>query len=273
MLMRCFTPTFHIFKEIHVSRFTGKVVLVTGGAQGIGAACARRLASEGADVAVNGRKSDARADALLAELKSMGRQAVFLAADMSRPAEVAAMMEQARTTLGPLDVLVNNAGVERRSDFWDTSEEDYDLVMNTNVKSVFFSTQAFVRQCRAAHRGGAVVNLSSVHEEIAFPHFASYAASKGAVRMLTRDLATELAPLGVRINNVAPGAIATPINRHLVETPELLRPLERKIPLGRLGKVDEVAAVVAFLASDEAAYVTGSTYFVDGGLTYSYSEQ
>jgi glucose 1-dehydrogenase len=115
--------------------------------------------------------------------------------------------------------------------------------------------------------------MSSVHEELAFPHFASYCASKGAVRMLTRDLAGELAPMGIRINNVAPGAIATPINKHLMETPALLLPLQQKIPLGRLGQPEEVAGLVAFLASDEAAYVTGSTYFIDGGLTVSYTEQ
>jgi glucose 1-dehydrogenase len=254
-------------------RFTGKTALVTGSTQGIGAACARRLASEGADIVLNGRLQDGDGHAMIAELEAMGRRAVFFPADISKPAEFAAMVEQAVAALGPLDVLVNNAGVERSSDFWDTTEAEYDFVMDTNVKGMFFGTQAFVRQCRAAKRGGAVVNMSSVHEELAFPHFASYCASKGAVRMLTRDLAGELAPLGIRINNVAPGAIATPINKHLMETPELLIPLQRKIPLGRLGQPEEVAAVVAFLASDEASYVTGSTYFIDGGLTVAYTEQ
>ncbi|MES2188337.1 MAG: glucose 1-dehydrogenase [Pseudomonadota bacterium] len=254
-------------------RFTGKTALVTGSTQGIGAACARRLASEGADIVLNGRLQDGDGHEMIAEIQSLGRRAVFFPADISKPAEFAAMVEQAVAALGPLDVLVNNAGVERRSDFWDTTEAEYDLVMNTNVKGIFFGTQAFVRQCQAAKRGGAVVNMSSVHEELAFPHFASYCASKGAVRMLTRDLAGELAPLGIRINNVAPGAIATPINKHLMETPELLIPLQRKIPLGRLGQPEEVAAVVAFLASDEASYVTGSTYFIDGGLTVAYTEQ
>ena len=256
-----------------MTRFSGKSVLVTGSTSGIGAACARRLASEGADVVINGRKESTDSAALVAELQALGRRAVFVAADVGSAAAATGLVEQAIAALGGLDILVNNAGVERASDFWDTTEADYDLVMDTNVKGMFFGTQAFVRHCRAEGKPGAVVNMSSVHEELAFPHFASYCASKGAVRMLTRDLANELAPLGIRINNVAPGAIATPINQKLMDTPALLKPLLAKIPLGRLGKAEEVAGLVAFLASDEAGYVTGSTYFLDGGLTVSYSEQ
>jgi len=256
-----------------MTRFSGKSVLITGSTSGIGAACARRLAKEGADVVVNGRKDGDDARALVAELQALGRKAAFVAGDVGSARGAADLVEAAIAALGGLDVLVNNAGVERRSDFWDTTEEDYDLVMDTNVKGMFFGTQAFVKHCRAAGKPGSVVNMSSVHEELAFPHFASYCASKGAVRMLTRDLAGELAPLRIRINNVAPGAIATPINQHLMDTPELLEPLKKKIPAGRLGQPDEVAGVVAFLASDEAAYVTGSTYYIDGGLAVAYTEQ
>lgn len=256
-----------------MARLTGKTALVTGSTQGIGAACALRLASDGADVVLNGRDPKQPPQELLDRIQALGRKAVYLAADIGGAAGAAGLVEQAVQALSRLDILVNNAGVERRADFWDVTEADYDLVMDTNVKGMFFCTQAFVRHRRAAGQPGAVVNVSSVHEEIAFPHFASYCASKGALRMLTRNLAGELAPLGIRINNVAPGAIATPINQHLLETPSLLNPLLARIPLGRLGTPEDVAGLVAFLASDEAAYVTGSTYFVDGGLTYSYSEQ
>ena len=256
-----------------MARFTGKTALITGSTSGIGAACAVRLASEGANVVINGRSDDGSQKALLEKIAAAGGEARYFAADVSRPAEVAELVRHTVQAFGGLDVLVNNAGVEHGSDFWDVTEAEYDQVMDVNVKGVFFGTQAFVRHCREAGTGGVVVCMSSVHEEIAFPHFASYCASKGALRMLTRNLAGELAPLGIRINNVAPGAIATPINAHLMETPALLDPLKKKIPLGRLGKAEEVAGVVAFLASDEAAYVTGSTYFIDGGLTYSYTEQ
>lgn len=257
-----------------MARFTGKTALVTGSTEGIGAAAALRLAQEGADVVLNGRRPDGQPRELTEAIQSLGRRAAYVAMDIGSAAGSASLVAQAIDAMGGrLDVLVNNAGVERHADFWDVTEADYDLVMNTNVKGLFFATQAFVRHHRDTGRPGSVVNLSSVHEAIAFPHFASYCASKGALMMLTRDLAGELAPLGIRINNVAPGAIATPINKHLLETPALLEPLQRKIPLGRLGTPEEVAALIAFLASDEAAYVTGSTYFVDGGLTYSYSEQ
>lgn len=256
-----------------MARFTGKTALITGSTQGIGAACALRLASEGANIVLNGRTDDGTETPLIAQIEAAGGKACYFAADVSSPAAVAELVSQAADAFGGLDILVNNAGVEKGSDFWDVTEADYDLVMNVNVKGVFFGTQAFVRHCRAAKKGGAVVCMSSVHEELSFPHFASYCASKGALRMFTRNLAGSLAPLGIRINNVAPGAIATPINAHLMSTPTLLDPLKKKIPLGRLGEASEVAGVVAFLASDEAAYVTGSTYFIDGGLTYSYSEQ
>ena len=145
--------------------------------------------------------------------------------------------------------------------------------MDTNLKGIFFGIQEFSKYCKTEKRAGVVVNMSSVHEEIVFPHFAAYCVSKGGLKMLTRNLATELAPLGIRINNVAPGAISTPINQELLSDKAQLQKVIKNIPIGRMGKVEDVAGVVAFLASDDAAYVTGSTYFVDGGLTYHYEEQ
>ena len=146
-------------------------------------------------------------------------------------------------------------------------------MLNVNLKGPFFVTQAFVRRLRDAKKGGRVINISSVHEDMVFPHFPTYCAAKGGIRMLMRDLAEELGPLGITVNNVAPGAIITPINKALMEDHAKLDPLLRNIPLGRMGTTDDVAGLVAFLASDDAAYVTGSTYVVDGGLMRNYHEQ
>ncbi|MFC4210864.1 SDR family NAD(P)-dependent oxidoreductase [Pedobacter lithocola] len=254
-------------------RFKNKTALITGSSQGIGSACALRLAEEGADIILNGHKFDERGEKLIKQIKNLGRKAEFIEADMSKVKSVLKLMKSAVKIYGTLDILVNNAGLETKADFLDVTEEDYDLVMNTNLKGVFFATQAFAKYCKDNKRNGVVVNMSSVHEEIAFPHFAAYCVSKGGLKMLTRNLASELAPIGVRINNVAPGAISTPINKELLANKKQLKMVLQNIPLKRMGKVEEVAAVVAFLASDDAAYVTGSTYFVDGGLSYDYQEQ
>lgn len=256
-----------------MNRFEGKVALITGSSQGIGAACALRLASEGADIILNGRALDERGQGVVDQITAMGRKATFIAADIAVAQNVVNLVNNAAKAFGQLDILVNNAGVEKNHNFWEVTEEEYDFVMNTNLKGLFFGTQAFVKYCMEAKRPGVIINMSSVHEEIPFPHFAAYCISKGGLKMLTRNLATELAPLNIRINNVAPGAIATPINKTLVQTPELLEKVLKNIPEKRLGKPEDVAAVVAFLASDEAGYVTGSTYYVDGGLTYHYEEQ
>lgn len=256
-----------------MNRFEGKVALVTGSSQGIGAACALRLASEGADIVLNGRTLDERGEKLIDEITKMGGRATFIAADVSITQNVINLVNDAVKAFGHLDILVNNAGVEKNNNFWDVTEEEYDFVMNTNLKGVFFGIQAFVKYCMNEKRSGVIINMSSVHEEIIFPHFTAYCASKGALKMVTRNLATELAPFNIRVNNVAPGAISTPINQKLLETPELLNNVLKNIPVRRLGKPEDVAGVVAFLASDDAAYVTGSTYFVDGGLTYHYEEQ
>lgn len=256
-----------------MNRFENKVALVTGSSQGIGAACAIRLAADGADVILNGRELDERGEEVLKKITDMGRRAHFIVADVSKAPNVSKLITDAIAVYGQLDILVNNAGVEKNNDFWNVTEEEYDFVMDTNLKGVFFGIQAFVKYCKDQQREGVVINMSSVHEEIVFPHFAAYCASKGALKMLTRNLATELAPLNIRVNNVAPGAIATPINKKLMDNPEQLAGVLDNIPMKKMGTPEDVAALVAFLASDDAKYVTGSTYFVDGGLTYHYEEQ
>ena len=250
----------------------GNVALVTGSGRGIGRAVAVRLAQDGADVVVNaGHHADeAKETARLVE--AAGRRAHVITADLASVADVARLVAESVAHFGRLDILVNNAGVEVNAPFADVTEADYDKVLGVNLKGVFFATQAFARHLIAAGRPGRVVTISSVHEEIPFPGYAPYCASKGGVKMLTRDLAVELGKHGITVNAVAPGAIDTAINKSLTDNPGKVEALKKQIPLGRLGKPEDVAAVVAFLASPDAAYVTGSTYFVDGGLTWFYEE-
>lgn len=254
-------------------RLAGKTALVTGSSQGIGEAVALRLADEGADVAVHYRSNPEGAQGVVERIAKLGRRTVAIQADLSRVTEVQRLIADGVTQLGPLDILVNNAGVEKRADFWDVSETDYDFVMDVNLKGLFFTTQAFVRHLLAAKRPGRIINMSSVHEELPFPHFTPYCMSKGGVKMMTRNLAIELAPFGITINSIAPGAIETPINRKLLNDPEKLRALIGNIPLKRLGKSSDIAGVAAFLASGDADYITGTTIVADGGLLWNYEEQ
>jgi glucose 1-dehydrogenase len=254
-------------------RLEGKVAIVTGSGSGIGQAIAERLALEGADCVVDYRDHVEQAQATVDKIHAAGGKSIMVHADVSNLADCDNLVAQAWQQLGSCDILVNNAGIEKGADFWDVTEADYDAVLNVNLKGAFFLTQAFVKRLRDAKKPGRVVNISSVHEDMVFPHFSTYCASKGAMRMVMRDLAVELGPLGITVNNVAPGAINTPINTSLLEDKPKLDALLANIPLGRLGKPEEVAGVVAFLASDDGAYVTGSTYVIDGGLMRNYHEQ
>jgi glucose 1-dehydrogenase len=254
-------------------RLSGKVALVTGAAQGIGAEVAIRLAEEGADIAIDDRTACGGAQATRQRIESLGRRAAVLAGDLAKVEDDRRMVTEGVRALGRIDILVNNAGVEKRAPFWEVTVEDYELVLDVNLRGTFFATQEFVKHLMATGRPGKIINMSSVHEELPFPHFASYCASKGGLKMLCRDLAVELAPYGITVNNVAPGAIETPINKTLLSSPDLLKGLLANIPLARLGKTTDVAGVVAFLASSDADYVTGTTIVVDGGLLWNYSEQ
>ena len=254
-------------------RLTGKIAVVTGSGSGIGQAIAERLAQDGATLIVDYVTHPEEAQGTVDKIVSAGGKAIMLQADVTSLTDTARLIDDAWQQLGGCDILVNNAGIEKSADFVDVTEADYDAVLDVNLKGAFFLTQAFVRKLVAAKKPGRVINISSVHEDMVFPHFSTYCASKGGIRMLMRDLAVELGHLGITVNNIAPGAINTPINTSLLENKPKLDALLANIPLGRLGKPEEVAGVAAFLASEDGAYVTGSTYFIDGGLIRNYHEQ
>ncbi|MCA1644375.1 MAG: glucose 1-dehydrogenase [Chloroflexi bacterium] len=245
-----------------MTRLAGKVALVTGASSGIGAAIALEFGRQAAQVVVNYVGSAAGAQAVVQQIP----EAVAIQADVSQAAEVASMVDQAISRFGRVDVLVNNAGIERHSPFLEKSEADWDAVLAVNLKGPFLCTQAVARDIVRRKARGTIINISSVHEELPFPGYADYCAAKGGLRMLCRDLALELAPYGINIVNVAPGAIATPINKETLGDPAKIAALEHEIPLHRIGTPDEVAQLVAYLASDAAAYMTGTTVFIDGGL-------
>ena len=252
---------------------SGKTAIVTGSSQGIGQGIAVRLARDGANIVIDYRSHSEGAEETRKMVEAAGARALVVRADLSSLAQIKVLVDSAVNTFGNVDILVNNAGIEKHRDFWEVSENEYDAVMAVNLKGVFFTTQMFVRQLQAAKRPGKVINISSVHQELPFPHFTSYCMSKGGMKMMTRNLAIELAPFGIIVNAVAPGAIETPINRSLLQDPQKLNPLLQNIPLKRLGKPADVAEVVAFLASARSDYITGTTIFVDGGLLWNYHEQ
>jgi glucose 1-dehydrogenase len=254
-------------------KLQGKNALVTGSDQGIGQAIALKLAEEGADVVVNYRKNREGGEDTAGRIRQMGRKSAAIQADVGHIAEGRKLVEDAVAAVGPLDILVNNAGIEKRASFLDVTEEDYRSVVEVNMTAPFFLAQTFVRKLVEARRPGKVINISSVHEELPFPHFTPYCMAKGGLKMMMRNLAVELGSCGVTVNNIAPGAIETPINRQMLSDPELVKTVTKNIPLGRIGKPEDVAALAAFLASSDADYVTGSTFYVDGGLLWNYSEQ
>jgi glucose 1-dehydrogenase len=254
-------------------KLAGKTVLITGGGQGIGQGIAYRLAEEGANIVIDYVGNPLPANETVAKIQEGGRRGLAVEADISSVDQIHSLMKQAIDYFGAVDVLINNAGVEKHASIWEISEHDYDLVLNINLKGAIFASQAFVQHRMAEKKPGKIINLSSVHEELPFPHFTPYCASKGGMKMMMRNLSIELAPYGITVNNIAPGAIETPINTALLNDPVKLKALLENIPLGRLGQVGDVGGVAAFLASSDADYITGATIVVDGGLTWNYSEQ
>ena len=246
-----------------------KVAIVTGGNSGIGQAIVLELASQGASVVIDYVAHPEATEALNRQVGSLGAQSVGVEADVSKPAELEKLIAAAVSRFGRVDIMVNNAGIETRTLVLDTTEAEYDKVMNVNLKSAFFGTQIAARQMIKQGGGGRIINISSVHEDWPMPGNTPYCLSKGGMRMLTRTAALELAKHNILVSGVGPGAVATPINISTMTDPAKLAALNAAIPLGRMARPDEIAKVVAFLAGDGASCLTATTVFVDGGIMHS----
>jgi glucose 1-dehydrogenase len=251
-----------------------KNVLVTGGSSGIGQAIAVRFAEYGANVAINylrqpeeARETEEQVHACINKVQQEGVQDVLVQGDVSKEDDVVQMVGAAIDGLGGIDVLVNNAGIQISRPSDELSSEDFDKVLAVNLRGSFMCAREAIRHFLAEQKPGVIINISSVHQLIPKPNYLGYSTSKGGMQNLTRTLALEYAAKGIRVNGVGPGATVTPINRAWIDDPEKRKQVEEHIPMQRAGDSDEMAGVTAFLASDDAAYITGQTIFVDGGLT------
>ncbi len=247
-------------------RLQNKVAIVTGAATGIGQAIAMRFAQEGAAVVVDYVGDPETPNPTEEKIKGFGGKTIAVAADVSKAAQVQNLIDSAVKAFGRLDIVVNNAGVEKKLAFVDYPLEELQKILAVNLIGPFLVCQSAARQMIKQGQGGRLINISSVHEDLPMPTNAAYCASKGGLRMLTRTIAVELGQDKITVNNIGPGAVYTPIDADIEAKPELERSLMAEIPLGRWGKPEEIAALAVYLASDEAAYVTGSTYFIDGGM-------
>ena len=252
----------------------GKNVLVTGGTSGIGQAIAVRFAEFGANVAINylrapedAAETEQQVQACVEHVQRMGVRDVLVQGDVSKEEDVLRMFEETVDKLGGLDVLVNNAGIQISRPSHELSAADFDKVIGVNLRGAFLCAREAIKRFLAAGTPGVIVNVSSVHQKIPKPNYLGYSVSKGGMQNLTTTLALEYAAKGIRVNAIGPGATITPINRAWVDDPVKKEMVESHIPMVRAGDADEMAGVACFLASDDAAYITGQTLFVDGGLT------
>jgi glucose 1-dehydrogenase len=254
-------------QQVTQRRLQGRRALVTGANSGIGRGIALRLAQEGAAVAVNYISHPEAAEEVVKEINAIGVKGIAIRADVSNEGEVEEMFKQAASALGGLDILVNNAGMETHHEFLEMPLKDWQKVIDVDLTGPFLCAQRAARLMIQTGKGGAIVNITSVHQIIPWGGYAHYCAAKAGLDMLTKTIALELATQNVRVNSVAPGAIQTPINKEVWSDPAMMNDLLSKIPTARVGQVEEVARVVAFLCSDEASYMTGATVYVDGGMT------
>lgn len=244
-----------------------KVAVVTGGSKGLGSAIAVRFGREGMSVVVNYHTDEKGAERTVSAIEEAGGRACAIQADISSDEGARSLLETALSEFGGLDVWVNNAGMENQSPTDELSLDDWKRVIDTNLAGVFLGSRCALQHFVETGKHGSIINMSSVHEKIPWPTFAHYAASKGGVEMFTKTIALEYADRGIRANCIGPGAINTPINKEKFSDPEQYEATVSMVPMGRIGEPEDVASAAAWLASDEARYVTGITLFVDGGMT------
>jgi glucose 1-dehydrogenase len=247
-------------------RLVDKVAVVTGGDTGIGKAIALDLAREGARVMIDYVGDAAPAEDVVEQIENFGGKAAAFAADVSKPGDVDALIAHTARHFGGLDIMVNNAGIEHQSPFLETEFDVFTKTISVNLAGVWLCSQRAAKRMVEQKRGGRIINISSVHEDLTMPTNAAYCASKGGVRMLMRTIAVELAPYGITVNDICPGAVDTPMDAPLKRDKKKYGTLLDEIPLHRMAKPDEIAGLCAFLASDAAAYITASSYVIDGGL-------
>ena len=247
----------------------GKTAIITGGNSGIGKAIALELARQGASVVIDYVVHPEATEDEEKQILAMGQRAIGVKADVSKVDDLQMLVDAAVKAYGRVDIMVNNAGVETRTSVLDTTEAQYDRVLDINLKSAFFGTQVAARQMIRQGGGGRIINITSVHEDWPMPGNTAYCLSKGGMRMLTRTAGLELAPHNILVIGVGPGAVATPINTSTMQDPALLKKLNDAIPLGRMARSEEIASVVAFLSGNGASYITATTIFADGGIMQS----
>ena len=243
-----------------------KVAIVTGSDSGIGRGIALQFASEGATVVVNYAHAKEKAEEVVQLIEKNNGKALVIQADVSQYQQAIGLIQQTIEHFHRLDIMVNNAGMEIHSPFVDVTEEQFDRVLSVDLKGAFFCAQAAAREMIKRKIPGRIINISSVHEDLPMPQNVPYCCAKGGIRMLMRTICLELAPYNITVNNIGPGAIDTPIDADVKADPKKYQALLDEIPMHRMGKPEEIGKLAVYLASDAAAYVTGSTYFIDGGL-------